>query len=139
MKSLFTSLILLALPLAAGCAIGPPPRAVEPSVTAECCHYLQANWLDSINGAHSGGRKARSQCHQCSHTEVYEQPAPELHETAPDCQPACEPPCLCPLASHPDFMPYEDPGPPGWFLPVPVRPVFAPVPPQAMFPSAPSL
>ena len=104
--------VALLLP-AAGCAVGLPHGPLEPSVTADCVNYLNNNWLTAVNGG-------AVHCEADSDEPTACPPiAPARCETCRD----------CPLIPNAGPAPvYVDPGPPGRFLPVPVRPAFAPQP-----------
>jgi hypothetical protein len=146
-------LALFALVLAPGCTIGLPRGPIEPSVTADCLNFLNAGRsAESRAPRVADAQPVRQQPRKLAKKQPAKQqvpaaPQPVEHQTvqyegegefqqeirpddlAFDSPPSAGPPlnhCVTPaghcLAPAPSF----DPGPPGRFLPVPVRPAFSP-------------
>ncbi|TWT36432.1 hypothetical protein KOR34_13370 [Posidoniimonas corsicana] len=106
---------------AAGCTVGLPRGPIEPSITADCVDYLNENWIPA---SHTSAAPCDGTCSEPAPAPAAAQPAGCY--VSGDCPISCRD---CPLIPNPGSQPpYVDPGPPGRFLPVPVRPAFAPQP-----------
>ena len=135
MRALYL-LTLCCLPTT-GCVIGVPhhhPAAAGcgRSITGDCAQYLHDNWIGAPHGEGcSAGNCSDGDC--CPGSQC----ARKLHPGAECQQCACDPCQACPgggpacpldCFARPPLPPAgpPDPGPPGRFFPVPVRPVFSP-------------
>ena len=115
-------LMAMAALLPVGCAIGPQPCSCQGhggSVSGDVADYLQREWmLGAPNGAYAD---------DCGDMVPYEAACQE------PCFQGCGPPgplagWIARRAAKPKPLPAvpNEPGPPGRFFPVPVRPVFEP-------------
>ncbi len=145
--------VLAALVLAPGCTIGLPHGPIEPSITADCLSlFSDSRAANPKSPQVANAPNRRQQPHrQAKQTTASKAPVaakrpvsrpaaskPVEHQTVqyegeyqqelrPD-DLAVEPPAAAsPLPGHCMApTPCFDPGPPGRFLPVPVRPAFSP-------------
>lgn len=118
--------LLAVTTLSVGCAVG--PHSPEPSVTADAMDFLKREWPLAGPPVLTPEQRAGHGCSCCSGG------CSEVNDSS------CEPD-ECVLEScfggsngravYVDPVPAVplEPGPPGRFFPVPVRPVFAPQPP----------